>query len=232
MPYVDDSDVRAVLFDIDGTLTVGGAVWSVLIHSPDVVWLKKGWLYGTALPHYALSKAGIVAQAQFRDRWVRLMAWLMAGWSEQQVETVYQRTVQDCLVPDLRSDVVDILQQHKAAGHHVVLVSTMFEGIVAQLAGHLGADAGLGSLVLMQNGRCAGQIVGQTCSGGRKLDYAERHLSQLDPAIALQNCTAYADSASDIDFLAGVKYPVATYPADEMRTEAVQQGWAMYPAPD
>lgn len=228
MTYTIPSGVRAALFDIDGTLTSGGEVWSVLIHSPLVSRARKSWLYGSGMPHYLLSKTGLVSQSGFRDRWVRLMAWLMKDWPEAQVQAMVTRLSQGALIPALRADVVDILRQHQAAGHPVLLVSTMFTGIVSDFAHHLGVAAPLGSVVGMANGRCLGRIEGPTCSGARKLDFARRYLEQHHPGIALADCAAYADSRSDIPFLGGAGYPVAVYPDDAMHAAARQQGWAVF----
>ncbi len=227
MAYTINPNVRAALFDIDGTLTTGGDVWAALVHSPDVKRIKRAWLYGTAMPHYLLSKTGLVNQAAFRDRWVRLMAWLMGGWSEQQAQRIYDQIVDGFLMLTLRPDVVEILKRHKTQGHPVILASTMFEGMVSGFAAHVGADAGLGSQVEFRNGRCRGRIVGPTCSGARKLDFARRYLEVHHPGITLADCAAYADSRSDIAFLEGVSYPVAVYPDEGMRAAAETHGWPM-----
>jgi len=220
--------VRAALFDIDGTLTSGGDVWEPLRKSPDVPSLRRAWLYVAAMPHYGLSKAGIVSQAGFRDRWVRWMAWLTTGWRYDQVQAICSRIVRDRLMPVLRPGVVEILNQHKAASHPVILVSTMFESIVHDLAEQVGADAGLGSELEIHDEVCTGRIVGETCSGVRKLDFAGRYLRQHFPDLSLEVCTAFADSTSDIAFLSGVGHPVAVYPDAAMRAAASERGWPIF----
>jgi HAD superfamily hydrolase (TIGR01490 family) len=221
-------EIRAALFDIDGTLTTGGEVWAGLLKSPDVLRTRRIWLYMTALPHYFLSRARLVSQAAFRDRWVRLMVWLMTGWSAEQVKHVYETIALDYLVPTLRPDVVTLVKQHNDQGHHVVLVSTMFDGIVQRLAQYVGAEGGLGSRVEMDGGRCTGRIIGETCSGERKVSFARDYLAGSVPEVSLEQCAAYADSASDIAFLAGVGHPVATYPDETMRMAALERGWRIY----
>lgn len=222
------SHLRAALFDVDGTLTAGTGVWGPLLRSPDVPPARKVWLYATAMPHYVLSKGRIVSQARFRDRWVRLMAWVMTGWSSQAVEELYREIVHSQLVPDLRADVVDVLKEHRQQGRYVVLVSTMFEGIVMELARFLGANAGLGSRVSVQNGRCLGKIIGPTCSGEQKLRFAGEHLAQVAEPVTLAECAAYADSRADVPLLSGVGYPVAVYPDVAMRSHALAHGWRIF----
>lgn len=228
MPYTIDPNARAALFDIDGTLTSGGDFWRPLIDSPDVNRLKRRWLYATAMPHYMLSKTRLVSQAGFRDRWVRLMAWLMAGWSVSQAESVYGRLVELSLIPVRRLDVEAILKQHKNNGQPVILVSSMFEGIVQIYADVVGADTGLGSVVEFHDGICAGRIVGPTCSGAHKVEITRQYLERYHPTLSLPDCAAYSDSRSDVAFLAGAGYPVATYPDDAMRAAARERGWTVY----
>lgn len=223
-------DVQAALFDIDGTLTSGGRPWFELVSSPDVTGLRKSWLYLTGMPHYGLSKIGVADPAAFRDRWVRLMAGLMTGWRADDVQAMCECIVERSLVPVLRPDVIRRLQAHKAQGHTVVLVSTMFETITEILAQRVGADRGLGSVVAMRDGVCTGKIAGRTCSGPRKLHFAQMYLETVLPGITLDQCAAYADSASDIPFLSGVGHPAAVYPDDRMRAAAQSNGWPIIEA--
>ena len=224
------AEAKAALFDIDGTLTTGGDVWGGLLGAPEVAVWRRAWLYATALPHYGLSKAGLISERGFRERWVRLMAWLMTGWTAQQVQGVYDMVAHDFLVPDLRPDTVVLLNQHKAAGHPVILVSNMFEGIVQALAVHLGADAGLGSRVAMDGDRCLGRIAGQTCAGPGKVTFAQAYLAAHHPALTIEQCAGYADSRSDAPLLGAVGFPVAVYADAQLRAEAEAHGWALYPA--
>lgn len=229
LEYANHPQIRAALFDIDGTLTTGGEVWAILLASPRVPAWRKAWLYLTAYPHYVLARLHLADQAAFRDRWIRLMAWLITGWSEDEYLALCERMVQETLLPALRDDVVSLLRQHHTTGHVVLLVSTMFAGIVTAMARAIGADAGLGSQVGLSDGRCTGRIVGDTCAGARKLEFVGRHLEKHHADITLSVCAAYADSASDVPFLSGVRFPVATYPDAAMRQAAVERGWTIFP---
>jgi HAD superfamily hydrolase (TIGR01490 family) len=224
-----DPDIRAAFFDIDGTLTTGKEAWGALVKSEDVNRFRKVWLYSTGLPHYLLSRTGLINQASFRDRWVHLMAWLMTGWTYDKVQKICTKSVHDYLIPVLRPDVVDILKKHKAQGHTIILVSTMFEEIVNGLAGYLGADVGLGSRVMIADGHCTGRINGPSCSGARKVDFIRAYFEQHNREVSFDSCAAYADSHSDVPLLASVGHPVAIYPDETMRSEALKRGWAIYP---
>lgn len=225
--YTHHPAIKAALFDIDGTLTTGGDVWRPLIESPDIPRHRRLWLYGTGFPHYILSKIGLLSQSGFRDRWVRLMAWLVKGWTTEQLHRVTAEIVTDKILANQRPDTLKLLQEHVAQGHHVILVSTMFSVIGQQAAEHWGTERGLGSELEVKNARCTGRIIGETCSGGRKVTFARQYLANLNPPIEAANCVAYADSRSDIPFLEGFGYAVATHPDDAMRTAAVENGWSI-----
>jgi len=220
--------VKAALFDIDGTLTGGADFWGVLIHAPDVTSTQRTLLYATTLPKYALVKTGLVDQARFRSRWVHDMAGLMRGWREERANAICNEIVETRLVPDLRPGVVEVLRQHKAAGHLVLLVSTMFEPIVQGLASYLGADVGLGTQIEMHEGRCMGRVVGETCAGAQKVAAVQRYFAAHPPAVDLQDCAAYADSQSDVPLLAAVGHPTAVYPDPAMRQVAQERGWSIH----
>lgn len=228
--WPDAPPLRAAAFDIDGTLSRGADPWLPLRHSPDVALWRKARLYAEVVPHMLVMRAGLADQAGFRDRWVRHMAALMTGWPSAQVQALCHRIVHEILIPDLRADVVEILRAHQQHGHRVVLVSTMFDAIVGELAAALGADAGLGSTIAYENGRCLGRVVGETCAGARKVTALNSYLAALDPPATLSECAAYADSRSDIAFLSGVGWPVAVYPDAEMRAAARERNWRTYPA--
>ncbi len=223
----DALNCRAALFDIDGTLTTGGDVWGVLLKQ--ISRSRKRQLYATVLPRYTLSRIGIISEADFRDRWVRLMAGLMKGWPEKRVLSIYEQITDRVLLPALRKDVINILKQHQNQGHPVILASNMFEGIVQRFAAAIGADAGLGSRVAMRNGYCAGRIEGLTCSGERKVIAAREYLSREHPHIQVEQCAGYGDSRSDIGFLSHVGYPVAVYPDSALRATAREHAWQIFP---
>ncbi len=223
-------NVKAALFDIDGTLTTGGKLWYPLVKSPDVPAWRRAWLYATAYPHYMLSYRGWVSQAHFRDRWVRMMAWLTTGWTREQVQALSAHIVDDVLLTHLREDMVALLHEHRAEGRPTILVSTMFGCIVRTFNEHVGAETALGSEVEFRGDVSTGRIVGQTCSGERKAAFVKRYLAEHHPQISLADCVAYADSHSDISFLASVGHPVAVYPDDEMRAAAQSRGWPIHEA--
>lgn len=221
--------LRVALFDVDGTL-VDGHVWGGILRYPAVSRWKVWRLYGRTLPALLRRKAKSLDETAFRDQWVRGLATLLRGWSVQQFAALSRWIATDFLRPTYRQDVVALLEQHREAGHQVILVSTMFSTVLEQIGRYLGAHDWLGSVLEIRDGRLTGRLVGESCVGPRKLAYVRQRLARYQPPVTLDACVAYADSLSDAALLAAVGHPTAVYPEPELRALALAQGWAVHPA--
>ncbi|MBN1287148.1 MAG: HAD-IB family hydrolase [Anaerolineae bacterium] len=223
----DRPDVEAVFFDIDGTL-VEGNTWRGFMTYPRMPRRRIGYFGVTQIPNMLMFKLGLIDQVRFRDRWTRGLAWMLRGWSAEALDAFFTWLATERLLPSYRRDVIDFLEQHKAQGARVVLVSGILEGASARIAAHLGTEAGLGTTLDMQDGVCTGRV-GESCQGPRKLEFIRAHLAQHAPGVELANAAAYADSFSDVSLLSAVGFPVAVYPDAKMRKKAMREGWRIYP---
>ncbi len=220
---------NAALFDVDGTL-VNGHVWTGILAHPDINRWQVRRLYARTMPRLLWRRLYLLSETGFRDRWVRGLAGLLRGWTVQQVEALAAWVAADFLLSTYRPDAVALLRRHKEQGHRVILVSTMFTHVLAQIADYLGADAWLGTSLDIKDGRVSGRVNGVSCVGPRKLDFVRDYLAAHAPGVTLANCAAYADSFSDALLLGAVGRPVAVYPDDQLRQIAREQGWTIHPA--
>ncbi|MFN8373493.1 MAG: HAD-IB family hydrolase [Anaerolineae bacterium] len=215
-----------VFFDIEGTL-VSNNTWKTMRSHPDVVQGRIRRAYAEVLPAWLLTKAKLLDDTQFRHYWVMAMAKLFGGWSQEQVIALFAWVASHV---EYHQDVVEKLQQHKANGDAVVLVSGIFEDGALQFARYLGADDGIGTKLAYQTGICTGKITGQSCAGSRKLDFIQGYMRSKNSAPDLAGSYAYADSYSDAPMLSAVGNPVATYPEERLRELALTRGWTIFPA--
>lgn len=219
----------AVVFsDVGGTVFIG-APWKHLRSHP--MWNKSRGTaqFATFLPIYLASKIGIVSETQMRQRWLDGMASVLAGLSRDELNTMYRETIQDKMQHIFRKDVIARLQQHKADGHTVILVSGIFTELVQLIAEHIGIDGAIGTTMAFQNDRATGDLIGIPCVGTQKIEYIKQYLQENHPDIPLEDCFGYADSYSDRALLSAVGHSVATYPDDDMRQIAVSHGWEIMP---
>ncbi|MDX2140480.1 MAG: HAD-IB family hydrolase [Chloroflexota bacterium] len=214
---------RIAFFDIDGTL-ITESVWDYFLMQPEIAPHKRA-VYMRFLPTFIGRKLGILDEARFREAWVQQMARLMRGWSQAQVNALFDRVVTAMGSP-FRSDVSARVREHLAQGERVVLASGMFDGFAQRFAQQLGAEAGLGTKLGFRDGLCTGKIDGRGCAGEQKPEFLRAFLQSRD----LSSAYGYADSFSDVPMLAAVGTPVATYPDDQLRAYARAQGWAIFPA--
>lgn len=99
------------------------------------------------------------------------------------------------------------LQEHRAAGDTVILVSGSFPALLAPIAAAVGAARVLCSVPEIRHGVLTGHLVGEPCIGqGKRTAVCEalRGGAGVDPA----RCYAYGDHISDLPMLAQVGHPV------------------------
>ncbi|MEO1287374.1 MAG: HAD-IB family hydrolase [Chloroflexota bacterium] len=220
----------AVVFsDVGGTVFIG-APWSHLRAHP--LWNKQrgNVEFAKFLPIYLGSKIGIVSETNMRQRWLDGMATVFKGMSLDDLNTMYSETINGEMQQIFRKDVIARLQQHKADGHTVILVSGIFTELVQLIAEHIGIDGAIGTRMAFDNGIATGDLIGIPCVGTQKIEYIKQYLQENHPNTPLEDCFGYADSYSDRALLSAVGHSVATYPDDDMRQVALTNGWEIIPA--
>lgn len=109
----------------------------------------------------------------------------------------------------LRDDTVARLRWHRGCGHEVVLVSASFEVYLDPLGRAIGADAALGTrLVVDSSGRCTGELDGPNCRAGEKVARLHRWLDDHHGGRSGVELWAYGDSPGDRDLLADADHSV------------------------
>jgi HAD superfamily hydrolase (TIGR01490 family) len=148
---------------------------------------------------------------------------LTKGWSRDQVLEVVDEALERIIEPIIYAEAMDLIDEHRDAGHLVVIVSASPEEIVVPLAHHLGvADTISSRAELDERGRYTGEMA-YYAYGPYKADalraYAtERHLD-------LGASFAYSDSYTDVPMLEAVGHPVAVNPDRVLARLSRERGW-------
>jgi phosphatidylglycerophosphatase C len=122
----------------------------------------------------------------------------VAGRSESYLRDVGARYARLVIAQHLARDTVALLEQHRAEGHAIVLVSASLHVYLDPIAELLGADAVLATaLEVDADGRCTGEITGANCRGIEKVRRLDEWLGGRDVVIH-----AYGDSSGDDELLA------------------------------
>jgi HAD superfamily hydrolase (TIGR01490 family) len=147
---------------------------------------------------------------------------ILQGFSVEEM----RRLVGDAMEPVLRPLVYDeplhLVQEHRARGERVYIVSATLQEIVEHIADDLGFDGAIGSTCEIVAGRYTGRSLRAAHGEGKA--QAVRELAAAE-ALDLDSSTAYSDSYSDVPFLETVGHPVAANPDRKLRRIARERGW-------
>ncbi|MDP8224280.1 MAG: HAD family hydrolase [Candidatus Lernaella stagnicola] len=135
---------------------------------------------------------------------------------------------QNLLRPNLSPAMLAKLEEHRDAGHVLVLLSASIDYYLEPVVEEFGFDHLLCSRLEMVDGICTGRSAGPLIIGPQKKT-AAIELSR-GHEIDLQASFAYADHLSDVPLLETVGHPVAVRPSAPLRKIAVQRNWPIIDA--
>jgi len=222
MTDVGPSDTRvAAFFDLDGTLIPGSANIPLAKAAFRAGFVSKRELAVDLARNasFMLRGASDDSSAKVRDRILRGVK----GHPASEVEGLADGFLDD-LVETITPTMREVLAEHRAAGHELVLVSASPTEIVQRFAVAAGMDYGVGTTAGRDaDGRFDGTLSGPFCYKEGKAEVI-RGLAATH-GYDLAECFAYSDSVSDEPMLAIVGNPVAVNPDHELRLMAQAGGW-------
>ncbi len=174
---------------------------------------------------YVLHKLRLVSQVSFRSAWAKNLSWLFTGFTLERTEEIWDWVIKNRLKDQWRSDILELLQQHKSEGDIVFLVSGGPEGLLNRIAKEVGGNHAVGTKHQIINGRYTGRSEGIACQGENKPILVKEKANQLDLSINFEESYAYADSLSDLQLLSLVGHPVAVYPDTSLMEVAINRKW-------
>ena len=135
---------------------------------------------------------------------------LTKGWDQARVQEIVRDVLEGVVEPIIYREAADLIEEHKAAGREVYLVSASPEEIVAPLAEYLGVDGAIASRAKLDDeGRYSGEM--ERYSYGPFKAEAMHELAaarRIDMAASY----AYSDSYTDAPMLEVVGHPFAVNP--------------------
>ena len=148
---------------------------------------------------------------------------LTKGWDQEHIKRIVAETLEATVEPIIYSEAADLIEEHRAAGRMVVIISASPSEIVEPLGRYLDVDRVIASEALVdEDGRYTGEMAFYAY-GPHKAE-AMRRLAE-DEGIDLAASYAYSDSATDIPMLEAVGHPVVVNPDRPLARWAAQHGW-------
>jgi HAD superfamily hydrolase (TIGR01490 family) len=151
------------------------------------------------------------------------MLTLTKGWDQTLIRQIVREALEETVEPIIYAEALDLIEEHRAAGHRVYLVSASPEEIVEPLAEHLGVDGCIATRAVVDDkGRYAGEMEFYAY-GPFKAD-AMRELAEAD-GLDLSASYAYSDSYTDLPMLEAVGHPVVVNPDRVLAKVAKEREW-------
>jgi HAD superfamily hydrolase (TIGR01490 family) len=148
---------------------------------------------------------------------------LTKGWQQSQVRRIVREALTDVVTPIIYAEALELIEEHRAAGRRVFIVSASPEEIVEPLADHLEVDEAIASQARIDDDGCYTGEMAFYAYGENKAvamgETAERE------GIDLAESWAYSDSATDLPMLEAVGHPVVVNPDRELARVARERGW-------
>jgi HAD superfamily hydrolase (TIGR01490 family) len=147
---------------------------------------------------------------------------MCTGWDVQQVKEIVAETLFDIVDPLIYAEAADLIEEHKAAGREVVIVSSSGEEVVGPIGQLVGADRVIATRMVVEDGRYTGEV--DYYAYGPAKAAAMRELAAA-AGYDLADCYAYSDSVTDLPMLEAVGHPTAVNPDRGLRRAAKERGW-------
>jgi HAD superfamily hydrolase (TIGR01490 family) len=162
------------------------------------------------------------ARAKTLERLRHKMLRLTTGWEQERVRHIVAETLAQVVGPITYKEALELIEDHKAAGRRVYIVSAAPAEIVEPLARYLGAEEAISSHAVVKAGRYTGQM--QSYAYGPQKAETILEIAERD-GLDLARSWAYTDSATDLPMLETVGHPVAVNPDRALRRMAQMRGW-------
>ena len=210
----------AAFFDLDRTVIKRS---SVLALAP--AFRRAGLISRIGLAKSALWQIVFVLRGESAET-VRTAAEegmkVLNGFSVEHMQRLVGDAMETVLRPLVYEEPLRLVQEHRAKGERVYIVSATLQEIVEHIAEDLGFDGAIGSTCEIVDGAYTGRVLRAAHGEGKA--QALRDLAAAE-GIDLAASTAYSDSHSDLPFLEAVGHPVAANPDKKLRRIAAERGW-------
>jgi HAD superfamily hydrolase (TIGR01490 family) len=174
----------------------------------------------TAYAQFVFSLAG--ADAQQMERLRAQITAMCTGWDVATVHDIVRETLHEIVDPLVYAEAADLIEEHRAAGREIVIVSSSGAEMVEPIGEMLGADRVVATRMVTAEGRYTGEIEFYAYADNKAA--AMRRLAD-EGGYDLADCYAYSDSITDLPMLSAVGHPTAVNPDRALRKAALQRGW-------
>jgi HAD superfamily hydrolase (TIGR01490 family) len=149
----------------------------------------------------------------------------LRGLSYSKMQQVAQQCFDSDIKPRLSQAGLDAIEEHRAQGHMIVLLSGSLDFLLQPLKEYVQADHLIAARMEVVNGKLTGRILGDFPYGSHKAAFIQ-HFSE-DHGLDFAQSFAYADHHTDHALLSLFGNPVVINPKPKMLEIAQREGWTV-----
>lgn len=157
------------------------------------------------------------------ERFLQSVMYSWAGTAEDELARLGRQAFARSVYGHIYPEAWRLVREHEAAGHTLVLISSVTCYQVRPVAEELGVPHVLCTAMAVQDGVLTGHVEGKPLWRNGKADAVCRFAITHD--IDLTQSWAYADSAADLPLLQTAGHPVAVNPDPRVVLEAAEKDW-------
>ena len=207
------------LFDLDNTLIAGDSdhLWGDFLVSQGRV---------DATEHKALNAH---FYAQYKNGELNIDEYLafalgpMTGMTKETLAPLQRQFVRDHIEPILLDAAFALLEQHRALGDTLVIITATNTLVTQPIADRLGVEHLIGCEAEIIDGCYTGKPTGVPSFAQGKVARIQTWCEENKKS--MENAVFYSDSHNDLPLLRTVDRAVAVDPDDRLREEAIRKGW-------
>ena len=207
------------LFDLDNTLIAGDSdhLWGdFLVSQGRVDAIEHKALNAHFYDQYKNGELNI-------DEYLAFALGPMAGMTKETLALLQRQFVRDHIEPILLDAAFALLEQHRALGDTLVIITATNTLVTQPIADRLGVEHLIGCEAEIIEGCYTGKPTGMPSFAQGKVARIQTWCEENKKS--MENAVFYSDSHNDLPLLRTVDRAVAVDPDDRLREEAVRKGW-------
>jgi HAD superfamily hydrolase (TIGR01490 family) len=211
----------AAFFDVDNTIVRGASAFHIARGLK-----QRGYFRNRDLIRFGWEQVKylVFGESQEQITTVRVEALsIIKGWSVAEMAAIGEEVFDEILAMRIFPGTKALIDEHRAQGHEVWLVTASPLEIGRLIARRLKATGALGTVAEHKGGFYTGNLVGDLMHGEAKA-VAVRELAARKN-LDLSRCFAYGDSMNDVPMLSVVGHGCAINPDSRLRRHAKRHGW-------
>ena len=211
----------AAFYDVDGTLLSANVVHVYARYALSAPGLGErlgriGRL-AASLPRFAL------ADRRGRKYFNDLFYEEYKGLGEDRLHVLGEEIFEKLLRPRIFPEMVSLIERSKRRGLKQIIVTGALDTVTRPLAEGLGIDDWVANRLELRDHVATGALMPPVLAGPEKARWIQGYAQR--EGLTLQDCYAYADSASDIPMLCAVGHPTAVNPDRQLLATAEAHNW-------